>query len=82
LGQVSTMSERISGKAEHLPQVELLPDPDRLRLLARVRLGAAVPITAREREMLEALPHRHTHRGPFEPGPLPAGCSPDCNTTR
>jgi hypothetical protein len=23
--------------------------------------------------MLEALPHRHTHRGPFDPGPLPAG---------
>ena len=57
----------------YLPLVELLPDPDRLRLLARVRLGPAVPITAREREMLEALPHRHTHRGPFEPGPLPAG---------
>jgi nitroreductase len=57
----------------YLPQVELLPDPGRLRLLARVRLGPAVPITAREREMLEALPHRHTHRGPFEPGPLPAG---------
>jgi nitroreductase len=57
----------------YLPQVELLPDPARLRLLARVRLGPAVPITPREREMLEALPHRHTHRGPFEPGPLPAG---------
>jgi nitroreductase len=55
------------------PVVELLPDPDRLRLLARVRLGAAVPITTREQEMLQALPHRHTHRGPFEPGPLPAG---------
>ena len=23
--------------------------------------------------MLRAVPHRHTHRGPFEPGPLPAG---------
>ena len=23
--------------------------------------------------MLAALPHRHTHRGPFAPGPLPAG---------
>jgi hypothetical protein len=23
--------------------------------------------------MLQAVPHRHTHRGPFEPGPLPAG---------
>jgi nitroreductase len=57
----------------YLPVVELLPDPDRLRLLARVRLGPAQPITAREQEMLEALPHRHTHRGRFEPGPLPAG---------
>ena len=57
----------------YVPVVELLPDPARLRLLARVRLGAAEPMTARERQMLEALPHRHTHRGPFAPGPLPAG---------
>ena len=57
----------------YLPEVELLPDPAKLRLLARVRLGAAVPMTARERQMLEAVPHRHTHRGPFDPGPLPAG---------
>lgn len=26
--------------------------------------------------MLAALPHRHTHRGPFRPGPLPAGLLP------
>jgi hypothetical protein len=57
----------------YLPVVKLLPDPARLRLLARVRLGAAEPMTARERQMLAALPHRHTHRGPFAPGPLPAG---------
>ena len=57
----------------YLPVVELLPDPAKLRLLARVRLGSPVPMTARERQMLEALPHRHTHRGPFDPGPLPAG---------
>jgi nitroreductase len=57
----------------YLPAVELLPDPAQLRLLARVGLGAAVPMTARERQMLEAVPHRHTHRGPFDPGPLPAG---------
>jgi len=43
------------------------------RLLARVGLGTAAPMTAKERQMLEALPHRHTHRGPFDPGPLPAG---------
>jgi nitroreductase len=58
------------------PVVELLPDPGRLRLLARVRLGAAEAMTARERQMLAALPHRHTHRGPFAPGPLPAGLVP------
>jgi nitroreductase len=57
----------------YLPVVELLPDPAQLQLLARVRLGAEAPMTARERQMLEAVPHRHTHRGPFGPGPLPAG---------
>ncbi len=57
----------------YLPVVELLPDPARLRLLARVRLGAEEPVTAWERQMLAAVPHRHTHRGPFSPDPLPAG---------
>ena len=42
-------------------------------LLARVRRGLPAPITSDERKMLQAVPHRHTHRGPFEPGPLPAG---------
>jgi hypothetical protein len=36
-------------------------------------MGAAEPITERERQLLQALPHRHTHRGPWDPGPLPAG---------
>jgi nitroreductase len=58
------------------PVVELLPDPAHLRLLARVTLGAPEPMTASERELLEALPHRHTHRGPFAPGPLPNGLVP------
>ena len=57
----------------YLPVMELLPDPAKLRLLARVRLGAAMPITGAERAMLAAMPHRHTHRGPFADGPLPAG---------
>jgi hypothetical protein len=55
------------------PVVDLLPVPKRMRLLAMVRLGAVEPMTARERQLLEALPHRHTHRGPWDPGPLPAG---------
>ena len=53
------------------PVTELLPDPARLRLLARVSTGAAAPATGLERQMLAAVPHRHTHRGPFAPGPLP-----------
>ena len=55
------------------PVTELLPDPARLRLLARVSIGAAAPATGLERQMLDAVPHRHTHRGPFAPGPLPHG---------
>ena len=55
------------------PMIELLPDRGKLRLLARVRLGEAAPLTDSERRMLEAIPHRHTHRGPFADGPLPAG---------
>ncbi len=55
----------------YLPEVELLPDPP--RLLARVRLGAEEPMTGEEQRMLQALPHRHTHRGPFDDRPLPRG---------
>jgi nitroreductase len=55
------------------PQVELFPEPSRRRLLARVRPGRPAPLTSDERKMLQALPHRHTHRGPFEPGSLPGG---------
>jgi hypothetical protein len=55
------------------PEVELLPGRSVLRPLARIRLGPAAPMTAEERKMLLAVPHRHTHRGPFEAFPLPAG---------
>jgi nitroreductase len=57
----------------YLPVTELLPDPARLRLLARMSIGAAAPTNGLERQMLDAVPHRHTHRGPFAPGPLPPG---------
>jgi len=57
----------------YLPVIELMPDPSQPRLLARVGMGATAPVTREERRMLEAVPHRHTHRGPYEPGPLPAG---------
>jgi hypothetical protein len=57
----------------YLPEVELLPGPAGRHPLARVRAGSAAPMTPDERKMLIAVPHRHTHRGPFEAGPLPAG---------
>ena len=55
------------------PVVDLLPDRSQLRLMARVSIGAAAPMNAFERQLLAAVPHRHTHRGPFLPAPLPAG---------
>ncbi|HUY46656.1 MAG TPA: hypothetical protein VMV92_13130 [Streptosporangiaceae bacterium] len=57
----------------HLPVVELLPDPARPDLLARVQLGRQVTLGPGEWEMHAAAPHRHTHRGPFSAEPLPAG---------
>src|SRR5215510_9043284 len=56
----------------YLPAVSLFPEPSRTGLLARVTLGPKAPVTAMERRMLAALPHRHTHRREFDPGELPA----------
>jgi hypothetical protein len=53
------------------PEVDLFPEPSQRHLLARVRAGRPAPMTSDERAMLAAVPHRHTHRGAFEPGPLP-----------
>jgi hypothetical protein len=55
----------------YLPAVSLFPEPSRTGLLARVTLGPQAPVTALERRMLAALPHRHTHRGAFDPGEVP-----------
>jgi hypothetical protein len=56
-----------------MPLVEILPTPGRRMLLARVRFGSQRQIDPSEREMLAAVPHRHTHRGPFSAEQLPAG---------
>ncbi|HEX9066413.1 MAG TPA: hypothetical protein VF843_14995 [Streptosporangiaceae bacterium] len=55
------------------PVVGILPDPENPSLLARVRLGEQVPPTEAERRIIEAIPHRHTHRGTFTDAPLPRG---------
>jgi hypothetical protein len=56
----------------YLPAVSLFPVPSRPGLLARVTLGPESPMTEMERQMLAALPHRHTHRGAFDRGEVPA----------
>jgi hypothetical protein len=58
------------------PVVERLPDPSQPRLLARVSVGTTAPMSAFERQMLAAVPHRHTHRGAFAGGALPTGLLP------
>jgi nitroreductase len=55
------------------PMVSLLPDPERPSVLATVQFGARQPVTDGERRLIEALPHRHTRRGGYVPGPLPRG---------
>ena len=60
----------------YLPAVTLFPEQSKPWLLARVALGPRAPVTEAERRMLAALPHRHTHRGAFDPGPVPAGLLP------
>jgi hypothetical protein len=57
--------------------VDLLPAPAQLQLLARVGLAAGTPMSARERQLFEAVPHRHTHRGSFDPAPLLPGLQHD-----
>jgi hypothetical protein len=51
----------------------IVTDPHRLRLLAAVSIGREQPMTSEERQMLDAIPHRHTHRGPFSSESLPPG---------
>ncbi len=60
----------------YLPEADLFPDDSHPNLIARVTLGQAVAVTDREKRLLAAIPHRHTHRGAFEEGELPAGLLP------
>jgi len=53
------------------PVVALLPDLARPDFLARVRWGAYAATNREVAAMERAMLLRHTHRGPFGPGPLP-----------
>ena len=52
-------------------RVHRLPDPDDRDLLATVGLGAATMPSPDEVRLFDAIPRRHTNRGPFAPVPVP-----------
>jgi len=58
-------------KLGRLPVIELQPQPEEPWLLARVGVGGHAAPTRAEADMIAAVPHRHTHRGPFTPGEVP-----------
>jgi hypothetical protein len=51
-----------------VPAVQLWPDPTRPWLMARVWPDGQNAMNSIEAELFAAVPHRHTHRGPFTPG--------------
>src|SRR5215469_16549775 len=59
-------------KLGRLPAVALQPDPAQPLLLARVWPAGHAARTPTEADLIAAVPHRHTHRGPFSPGEVPA----------
>jgi nitroreductase len=68
---VFTLRLAIRG-AGRIPELDLLPDPDRPDLVARVRPGRGAPVPESVRELLGAVARRHTNRKPFRPGAVPA----------
>jgi hypothetical protein len=58
-------------KLGYLGAVGLLPDPAQPWLVARVEPDGNSAMSREESDLLAALPHRHTHRGPFTPGEIP-----------
>ncbi|MBO0830856.1 MAG: hypothetical protein J2P29_02690, partial [Actinobacteria bacterium] len=55
-----------------IPAIALLPDPAQPLLVGRVRPAGHAARTTAEGDLIRAVPHRHTHRGPFTPGDVPA----------
>jgi hypothetical protein len=54
-----------------VPKVRVLPDPDLPNLVARVAWGERVPPVEYEKQLFDEVPRRRTHRGGFDPAPLP-----------
>jgi nitroreductase len=54
-----------------VPKVRVLPDPDLPNLVARVTWDQQVPALDYEKELFGQIARRRTHRGGFDPAPLP-----------
>jgi hypothetical protein len=52
--------------------VRLLPRRDEPRLLATLTIGHPEPSTPEERRLVDAMPRRHTDRGPYDGRPVPS----------
>ncbi len=57
----------------YVPAVRVLPDPDLPNLVARIGWGGQTPPVDYERQLFAEIPRRRTHRGGFDPEPLPDG---------
>ncbi len=60
-----------------VPHVRVLPDPGLPSLVARVAWGARVPPVEYEKRLFAEVSRRRTHRGGFDPAPLPAALLAD-----
>jgi len=59
-------------KLGRLPAIALQPDAAQPLLFARVWPAGHAARTPAEADLIAAVPHRHTHRGPFSPGEVSA----------
>ena len=57
----------------YVPETQVLPDPCEPLLVARVTWRQRTPASEFERRLSSQVRRRRTHRGAFDPGPLPQG---------
>ena len=57
----------------YVPQTIVLPDPSRPALVAQVSWRELAPVNEYEWRMSRQVRRRRTHRGAFDPDPLPSG---------
>jgi hypothetical protein len=57
----------------YVPEVSVLPHPDRPDLVARVRWRGRIPAVEYEEQLFAEIERRRTHRDAFLPAPLPPG---------